>query len=55
MKVRMDTIEVNDETRRALRRFVGKTGMATREEVRMNMDGLIQDYLNNIVGDYGEE
>jgi len=34
MKVRLGTIEVSDEERRALRRSRGETGLATREEIR---------------------
>ena len=34
MKVDLGTIEVTDEQRRAIRRHVGLTGLATRDEVR---------------------
>lgn len=34
MKVRLGTVEVNDSVRRALRRRVGRRGLATHDEVR---------------------
>lgn len=57
MKIRPNTIEVDDETRRAIRRFVGRTGLATRAEIRAEIDGLIADNLDSILdaGDDGDE
>lgn len=41
MKVNLGTITVSDETRRAIRARVGKSGLATREEVRNEAHALL--------------
>lgn len=59
MRVRVvQTVEVSDEYRRAIRRYFGGDGMATRDEVRQwvmrfgeTMDAdLMQDFGDEVTG-----
>tara|TARA_R100001129_G_scaffold168511_1_gene136768 strand:- start:85 stop:276 length:192 start_codon:yes stop_codon:yes gene_type:complete len=51
MKVNLGTIEVDDVQRRAIRHRYGKTGLATREEVRHEYISLVQGDMQEIVSD----
>ena len=51
MKVALGTIEVTDVQRRAIRHRYGKTGLATREEVRREYIHLVEADMEEIVGD----
>ena len=49
MKVRLGTIEIDDEERRLLASYIGRKGLATREEVRsfyiQNAEANLEDIL----------
>ena len=53
MKVRLGTIEVTDEERRAIGRDEGR--LATREEVRLYFIMSAQGELEQLFSDYGDE
>jgi hypothetical protein len=59
MKVRLGTIEVDDEIRRALRHRQGRPGLATRAEVRnayrnqaeIDIELIVDEYRQQSVGE----
>ena len=55
MKVSLGTIEVNDDIRRAVRHRVGKTGLATRREVRDLYKSLADADLDCVVSDWQKD
>ena len=55
MKVNLGTIEVTDVQRRAIRHRYGKTGLATREEVRSMYTDLAQEDLQDLVSELLED
>ncbi len=54
MKVRLMTIDVSDEIRHALRQRIGKSGLATREEVRRYAESYIDMDLEIVMDEYRE-
>lgn len=48
MKVSLGTIVLDDEERRLMRREFGKSGKASREQVRDRLIVLIDDYLGTL-------
>lgn len=56
MKVRISyTVEVSDDYRRAIRRFYGKEGLATREEVQDWHEAHGASLDDDLMWDYGED
>jgi len=51
MKVDLGTIDVNDRWRRAIRHYYGKTGLATRAEVRSFLLALVSADMDNVEAD----
>lgn len=54
MRVSLGAIEVNDVVRRALRAYVGKSGLATRQEVRDMFRSLASADIDSIVAEQKE-
>lgn len=52
MKVNLGTIEVDDDYRRAIRAHFGKTGKATRKEVKNFYQALADADMEGIVHDW---
>lgn len=55
MKVALGTIEVTDVMRRAIRNRYGKTGLATREEVRSEYIDLVHADMEEVISDLLED
>lgn len=55
MKVRLGTIEIDDEERRAIRAYYGQRGLATRADVRAFFIAMAEADLETIVHDFAEE
>lgn len=55
MKVNLGTIEVTDVMRRAIRHRYGKTGLATRKEVRSLYAELAQGDIEDLVSELLED
>lgn len=51
MNVRM-VIEIDDDTRKCLRRFYGQHGLATRKDVRSAIDVLVAEFFHDLRNDY---
>lgn len=52
MKVRTPTVEVDDEVRRAIRSEVGKSGLATRAEVKAWVEQAVGAAFEDLMDDY---
>jgi hypothetical protein len=55
MKVAIGTWEVPDEIRRAIRHRVGKKGLATREEIRADVDSIVAAVWDDYVFDLNRD
>lgn len=56
MKVRVEyTVEVNDEFRRAIRRYYGDSGLASRADVRRWCQTYGDSMDADVMYDYGDE
>ena len=51
MKVQLGSMEINDEQRRLLKRWMGERGMATREDCRV----LAHDWLATLIHEICQE
>lgn len=52
MKVRLGTIDVDDDTRRAINAHYGKKGMATRADVRSFALSAVRGEVDNVLDDH---
>ena len=51
MRVRLDTIEVSDEFRRKLNKYVGSKGLASRATVKSHAHAAIYQYFVDVDDD----
>lgn len=52
MRVRLGSIDVDDDVRRAIRSLYGKSGLATREEVRNFWNNAADTDLSDVVHEW---
>ena len=53
MRIVLDTLEMSDDARRAIRERLGRPGLATREEVRRWASGILNGELDTLLADWG--